>query len=282
MKENLVIIILFIVVTIFLYFKYGLESDAGLAGWRSSGYGYQQDAGPDYWIDVANNISSKLAGYSPSGIWILGVKDGTSCLLQFPGNDQEYITFSDNDMNEQYLDAFDEAGLKVWLQAEPANADIETLIDLVLSRYSHHTCVIGFGIDVEWIKDEEYEDGKPVTSAEVGIWLGKIKAYNPNYKLFLKHWEIGKMPETHLKDVVYICDDQEFDNYEDMMERFEDWSEHFSDAEVGFQYGYESDRQIWQSFKDPTGQIGNDIIERIPNCCGLYWVDFTITDVFQP
>jgi len=65
-----------------------------------------------------------------------------------------------------------------------------------------------------------------------------------------------------------------------MISSFEDWGNHFSDAEVGFQYGYESDRWIWESLDDPPRDIGNDLIKNIPNCRGLYWVDFTIADVF--
>jgi hypothetical protein len=259
-----------------------IKPGPGLTGWRSSNYGYQQQQPPSYWINVAKKMSSKVPNYSPAGIWILGVQNGSKCRLQFPGSDAGYIAFSKTDINEKYLAAFDEAGLKVWLQVEPANADVGTLIDLVLSRYSHHPCVVGFGVDVEWLQYQQYNEGRPVTNAEAGLWLQKIKSYNPEYKLFLKHWKVEKMPTAHLTDVVYISDNQQFANYQDMMKKFTAWGNAFSDAEVGFQYGYKPDRSIWQSFADPASQIGNDIIARVPNCRGLYWVDFTITDVFPP
>ena len=67
-----------------------------------------------------------------------------------------------------------------------------------------------------------------------------------------------------------------------MTNKFTSWGNAFSDAEVGFQYGYKPDRWIWGSFADPPGQIGNDLAARVPNCRQLYWVDFTITDVFPP
>ena len=38
------------------------------------------------------------------------------------------------------------AGVQVWLQVEPADADVPPLIDLVLERYAAHPSVIGFGI----------------------------------------------------------------------------------------------------------------------------------------
>jgi hypothetical protein len=287
MIKILIVVLLLIAAAVILL--YSNQSDTSdeivrnyLAGWRSSEYGYQQEQPPSYWIDVADNMSSKFSGYSPAGIWVVGIEDGNACHLQFPGNDSEYITFDETDINEDYLDAFDDANLSVWLQVEPADADVGTLIDLVLSRYAHHKSVIGFGVDVEWLEADKYEDGRPVTSTEACSWLQKIKSYNPDYKLFLKHWDIDKMPVSYTEDFVFISDSQEFDTYEDMLEDFEKWGQHFSDADVGFQYVYESDMPIWKSFADPAGQIGNDIINRIPNCRGLYLVDFTITDDFKP
>lgn len=284
-KLIIVITVLIIMAVFFLYFSQNnLESKSvSLAGWRSSEYGYQQEQGPDYWIDVANQMTSNFTNYNPAGIWILGVEENGSCYLQFPNDDNfDYIIFSEEDINENYLDAFDNANLSIWLQVEPANANVETLIDLVLSRYMHHPSVIGFGVDVEWLENEEFSKGRPVTSMEAESWLDKIKSYNPEYKLFLKHWDIDKMPKSYPDDIVFISDSQDFDSYEEMMEEFKEWGEHFSDAEVGFQYGYESDRHIWDYYDDPADHIGNDLIDNVPNCRGLYWVDFTITDVFQP
>ena len=43
-----------------------------------------------------------------------------------------------------YLNDFDNRGVKVWLQVEPGLADIETLIDLVLTQYGHHSSIVGF------------------------------------------------------------------------------------------------------------------------------------------
>ena len=286
MKKIFIIIpILAVAVLAVFYFIYITGPDemtVGLAGWRSSVYGYQQEQPPSYWIGVANSMSSKFDDFSPAGIWILGVQQGNACHLQFPGNESEHITFSSWDMNEEYLDAFDEAGVNVWLQVEPASADILELIDLVMSRYSHHPSVIGFGVDVEWLETDKYEDGRPVTSTEAWTWLRRVMSYNPDYKMFLKHWDYDKMPVSYTDDIVFITDSQGFASYDEMLDEFEDWGDHFSDTEVGFQYGYQSDSIIWDSFDDPAGQIGNDLIERIPNCHSLYWVDFTITDVFRP
>jgi len=256
------------------------------AGWRSSYYGYQYEEEPSYWVHVANQMSSKFSGFVPGGIWILGVSQGTDCYLPFPnpdGNSYPGVIFDSEDKSEEYLDAFDSVGLRVWLQVEPANANVEQLIDLVLNKYKHHPSVIGFGIDVEWLYSTDSQQGRPVTNNEAQSWLNKIESHNLNYKLFLKHWEENMMPPTYRhEDIVFINDDQDASNLDDLVSEFETWGNYFSESEVGFQYGYEADRDWWNDLSDPSGDIGNEILTKIPNTTGLYWVDFTITDIFPP
>jgi len=193
----LIILISFLLLSFFIFVLYSVNETNNLVGWRSSEYGYQQEQPPSYWVNVANEMSSKFPNSEPSGIWILGTKqDNEFCYLQFPnpGGTYDYINFSSQDENEEYLDAFDAAEIKVWLQVEPGNADVETLIDLVFNQYKHHSSVIGFGVDVEWLENTRSRNGRAVTNAEAQAWLNKIKSYDSNYKLFLKHWETNKMP----------------------------------------------------------------------------------------
>lgn len=35
-------------------------------------------------------------------------------------------------------------------------------------------------------------------------------------------------------------------------------------------------------FEDPPVEIGNTLVTAVPNLEGLYWVDFTVFDVFPP
>ena len=46
------------------------REDGVFAGWRSSPYGFQQEANPAYWIDVANYMASKIRNSVPSGVWV--------------------------------------------------------------------------------------------------------------------------------------------------------------------------------------------------------------------
>lgn len=281
MRNCITVMIILAALIIIVIYPQHLTPREVLAGWRSSIYGYQQEQPPEYWVNAAEDMSSKVGG-TPSGIWIIGdVMDDGSCNLEFPGNDSyKNIVFSNSDMVEKYLDAFDSSGTRVWLQVEPGNADVGTLIDLVLSRYSNHSSVIGFGVDVEWLEDMSYENGRAVTNNEATMWLKKVRSYNQKYMLFLKHWKKEKMPSEHPEGIVFISDSQDFKSYDEMMDDFASWGASFSDAKVAYQYGYDADERIWGSMKDPFAEIGNDIMRSIPNCVGIYWVDFTIARLY--
>lgn len=266
------------------------------AGWRSSDYGYQQQEEPSYWVYVAKEMASKFPGSKPSGIWILGTDSGDgTCGLSFPNAGQvayKNIEFDDVDRNEKYLQAFDDAGLAIWLQVEPADADVDELIDLVLYRYGHHPSVIGFGIDVEWLESNDNSPGgRKITNAEAERWLKKVKSHNPDYKFFLKHWDASYMPEEHYKDTVFISDSLDHESLGALMDNFEnEWTSNFYGDEVGFQIGYDidndgdgrSDRDWWKQMEDPAKEIGDAIIARMPGAKinGIYWVDFTVKEVF--
>jgi hypothetical protein len=210
-----------------------------------------------YWVDVAKQTASAIPGTSPGGILIVtgGIEAGT----------------------DHCLTVFDDNGIKVWLQVEPYGASIDQLIDVVLGQYGHHPCVLGFGIDLEWRRP--YSN---VTDEEAKRWLNKTKQYNPDFKLFLKHWLTEVMPPTARENIVFIDDSQRFgpDGLDSMVNEFKRWGKHFSETDVGFQIGYESDEGWWSQLENPPRDIGSALIENIPNCRFIFWVNFTILDVF--
>ncbi len=257
------------------------------AGLRSSSYGFSSFPDSSWWFNATTDMASNFGEeISPAVIWILGYTSNGGCYLNFPNPNQgttySKITFSDNDKNEHFLNDFDSNGVKVWLQVEPGFADVSTLIDLVLTQYSHHTCVIGFGVDVEWYKtnSSNNNEGEAVTDQEAEAWSTKVKTYNSNYLLFTKHWLISKMPPTFRNDIVFVDDSQIFTKMEDMISEFEEWGRAFSPAKVSFQYGYSSDKVWWNDLANPPKAIGDEILKRIPNTSDLYWVDFTAYDIW--
>ena len=48
---------------------------------------------------------------------------------------------------------------------------------------------------------------------------------------------------------------------------------------VYFLIGYRADARWWQALEDPIVDIGHAICARIPQRCGIFWVDFTLRDV---
>ena len=49
------------------------------------------------------------------------------------------VNWDDIDLFESTFDAFDAAGISVWLQVEPARCDVPMLIDLLYQQYGHHS-----------------------------------------------------------------------------------------------------------------------------------------------
>lgn len=252
------------------------------AGFRFSTYGVRRNPGPDYWLSVGERMSAKFPGARPETIWIIGNFMGQGMTyLSFPAeNKDKHIKFTYVDMNEATFKRFDEQGVKVWLQVEPGDADMLTLIDLTLEQYKHHPCIIGFGVDVEWFKSDGSAEGTPVTNAEAEAWVKAIRAHNPNYRLFLKHWDENWMPPTYRDGVVFINDSQQLESLDQLVDEFAAWGKRFAPAKVGFQYGYPADRPWWKNLQDPAKEIGEAILAKTPNTTSLFWVDFTVLEVF--
>ncbi len=253
------------------------------AGFRFSTYGPPTNPGPEYWAAVGEAMAARFPGATPQAIWIVGNFTGRGTFLNFPvETDDPNITFTYADMNEAALDLFDRRGVQVWLQVEPGNADVVELIDLVLGRYGRHRCVIGFGVDVEWYKSDGSAQGTPVTDEEARRWVQAVRAHDRRYLLFLKHWDINWMPPTYRDGIVFVDDSQQFESLEQMTAEFAVWGETFAPAPVAFQYGYPADRPWWSQLADPPGEIGRAILAAVPNTSALFWVDFTVLDVFPP
>ncbi len=256
------------------------------AGLRASSYGIEPFPASGWWITSTRQMAGYVPGSAPAVIWIVGViqESDNACQLNFPapatGGPYEHILFDSEDFNESYLQAFDAQGMQVWLQVEPGVADIGTLVDLILDRYGRHPSVIGVGVDVEWYRNDVNPDGKPVTNAEAQAWVTRIRAHNPNGRLFLKHWETAQMPSTYRDGVVFIDDSQTLDDLDAMVAEFKVWGQTFSPAPVGFQFGYRGDRPWWVLLNNPPRTITQALHNAIPNATDFYWVDFTAREIW--
>ena len=258
-------------------------ADHLVAGFRYSVYGPDYNPGPSYWREVGRQMAARFTGSVPGAVWIVGRLKGEGSELSFPGrSDNTLIQFTAEDENEETLALFDHSGVETWLQVEPGHAPVEELIRLMLERYGHHPCVVGVGVDVEWYRSIDEPDGQAVTDAEAKAWLAAARANNPRYRLFLKHWLIEKMPPSAREGIFFIDDSQILPSLDAMVAEFAEWGRAFAPAPVGFQIGYETDRPWWKQLKDPPAEIGRRILEKAPNTRGIYWVDFTVLEVFPP
>jgi len=228
-------------------------------------------------------MAARFPGAVPSTIWIAGRLRGRGCELGFPGaSDDPLIQFSATDLYEETLDLFDQAGVQVWLQVEPGFASVEKLIHLMLDRYGHHPSVVGVGVDVEWHRSLDPDHGEAVSDALASAWLAAARSHDRRYRLFLKHWLVEKMPPTLREGLLFVDDSQIFPSLDAMVADFTAWARAFAPHPVAYQYGYESDRPWWKSLADPPQEIGRRLAAEVPNLAGLYWVDFTVIEVFPP
>ncbi len=256
------------------------------AGVRSSNYGIKPFPEPAEWQSAIDAMSGYFPGATPGAIWIVGeLKRPKTCELFFPSEGAAFanIGFSETDRHERFLSHFDRAGIRVFLQVEPAHADVPTLIDLVLGRYKHHPCVIGFGVDVEWYREADRPGwGVPVDDETARAWEALVKSHNPSYRLFLKHWDLNWMPPAYRGDIVFIDDGQEVEDLEALLDAFQNrWADHFHPNPVFFQVGYNSDKPWWQRLDNPPLTIGRELARRVKQDCGIIWVDFSLRDVFK-
>jgi hypothetical protein len=255
------------------------------AGVRSSQYGIKPFPAPEGWLKAMRKMESYFPGSSPAAIWIVGqmAGDRANMRLFFPseGKQVPHVEFEPVDHHEAFLDAFDKAGIKVFLQVEPADADMETLIDLVLGRYKHHPCVIGFGVDVEWFRVAARPGtGTEVDDATAKKWEARVKSHNPAYQLFLKHWDIKWMPPAYRGDIVFVDDSQIFKTMEEMVNEFTSgWAPAFYPNTVVFQIGYGPDKPWWSKLHTPPKELGNAIRKGVKQDMGIIWVDFSLRDV---
>ena len=271
------------------------------AGIRASSYGLEESFGTYPGIhsmtEYAQKMESCYAGSNGTVILIVGVvsEDLTKCFLDFPlSKEIKNVIGSDVDFFEDYLTALDKGGYSVWLQVEPGNADLVELAKEVMNHYKHHSCVKGFGIDVEWYKRADNKDGmklnkdgEPNTASNV---LSAVRAINKNYTVFVKHWKQSWLPDP-TTGLIFVNDSQGF--YKDwktkepdpdkMVHEFAEWAEDYYPCPVMFQIGYDADEGIWGEMENPAEDLGKAIIAECTtsNDIGIIWVDFTLKEVIE-
>ena len=188
---------------------------------------------------MASRFPSSIGEQVAVVVEVAGGGGRNNCWAHFPQpatGTYPNVNWDDVDLFESTFDAFDAAGIKVWLQVEPARCDVPMLIDLLYQQYGHSS-VIGFGVDVEWYRKDLARFGKPVTDAEAQTWVSDVRsqtAESADDLLFLKHWLVEKMPPTARDGLVFIDDSQGHGSLSAMVAEFTVWGQTFAPAPVGF------------------------------------------------
>ncbi len=260
------------------------------AGIRISTYGMRSSFGKDNFpsetemAGFATKMASCYEGSTGAYILIVGELHSDGCRLYFPiSGEYDNIEGSKTDKYESYLDECDKQGISVWLQVEPGYGDLVTLADLVMKRYSHHSCVKGFGIDVEWHRPVEgVDEGTRLSDSDAQKVLAKVRSYNSDYTVFVKHWDHRWLP-SKMEGLIYVNDSQQFDSMNHVLAEFSDWASRYAPQPVMFQIGYNDDKAIWNSYTNPAKQFGQAIVDACNsgNDVGIIWVDMTLSQVIN-
>ena len=275
------------------------------AGIRVSRYGMRSSFGKTFpsvsdMVGFGQKMESCYEGSTGAYLLIVGTISSNrdddrniisgDCSLEFPlSGTVEYARGSKNDSYEDYLTAMDEAGLAVWLQVEPGDADLVELATEVLNHYKHHPCVKGFGIDVEWYKyrkaaEAEEGDSSKLSNEVAAAVVAAARAINPDYTVFVKHWDTRWLPSTYRDGLIFVNDSQGYDSAREQRDDYAQWAAHYAPSPVMFQIGYRADKDtVWGKYSNPAKELGQYIVAgcRSGNDVGIIWVDFTLKDVID-
>lgn len=212
------------------------------------------------------------------------------CSLQFPlSKTIKNARGSEEDFYEDYLTAMDKAGQAVWLQVEPGDADLVELAKEVMNHYKHHSCVKGFGIDVEWYEyrekaEDDEGDSSKLSDATAKAVVDAVRAINPEYTVFVKHWDEDWLPPKYRDGLIFVSDSQYYDSPAQQRNDFAQWAAYYDPYPVMFQIGYAADKDsVWGSYANPAKELGQFIADgcRTNNDIGIIWVDFTLKEAMS-
>lgn len=265
----------------------------------SRSFGHENFPGPESTAGFMSKMASCYEGSTGASILIVGTistrKDKAGnitsgkCSLAFPLSKQieNASGTEDDDFYEDYLTAMDAAGQAVWLQVEPGDANLVALATEVMSRYSNHPCVKGFGIDVEWYQYRKSANAEEGTNSKVSDEMARqvlaaVRAINPDYTVFVKHWETDWLP-SKMEGLIYVNDSQQFKSMDQVISEFRGWAAHYAPQPVMFQIGYDDDTWIWNKYPNPAKEFGQAIVGKCKsgNDIGIIWVDFTLSKVIN-
>ena len=251
----------------------------------SKNYGKIPDG--DKWVQFVNKFKKHFNKDAKPTVIVIVSQNAENVIniFGFPApngyHKTEHIIYANKDNFESILTKFDQVGINAWLQVEPGDNDIITLAKIVFKQYGHHSCVKGFGIDLEWWYRRGDGQGKKLTADYAQKVVKYVKSINSKYTVFAKHWDPRFMPESYVDGMIYVDDSQGLESISNAKSEFRYWAKKFSNNPVMFQIGYAADRNLWGG--DPINfakAISNEVTQ-YNNHVGIIWVDFTMKEALE-
>jgi hypothetical protein len=193
-----------------------------------------------------------------------------------PVRDAPPLTDSEN---QECLSRFSAsaAPIDVFLELAPNRGDdVLQMIDACLAKLGAQPCVRGVSVDLEFYRQ--------VDDTAAAAWDQRIKAFNPHFRLMLKHWDEAFMPAAYrgAGDLIFVNTSSEA-SINALNSEFADWARKFAPAAVAFQIGYPADEdgmdgdktKGWAALHDPIRDWGDALLATIGDSeqeIGLLWV----------
>ena len=258
-------------------------SEGGVKSSRN--YGKIPDG--DQWVGFVQKMKRHFNSDAKPTVIVIVSQNSNNVIniFGFPAPDgyhkTEHILYAGKDNFENILTKFDQNGINAWLQVEPGDNDIITLARIVFKQYGHHTCVKGFGIDLEWWYRRSDGRGKKLTDDYARQVVNYVRSINPKYTVFAKHWDPAFMPESYIDGMVYVDDSQGLESVGNAKSEFRYWAKKFSKNPVMFQIGYAADRNLWGSSPINFAKAISDEVTKYNEHVGIIWVDFTMKEALE-
>ena len=269
------------------------EGKVEWAGFRFSQSGVQKnyDKIPDgdSWVGFVNKFKRHFNSDAKPTVIVLvsSIREDKINYFLFPApkgySETSTIKYNSKDIFEDILTKFDKENFNVWLQVDPGKNDLLKLAEITFKQYGHHSCVKGFGVDLEWWKNYEEKEGygSKFPDEDAKALVEKVRSINSKYTVFAKHWDAKYMPDKYRDGMIFIDDSQDLHSITNAQKEFSKFAETFKDNPVFFQIGYNADVDLWK--KRPT-DFAKEIIKEVTKVnkhVGIIWVDFTMKDALE-
>jgi len=263
------------------------------AGFRFSEGGVKKNYGKipdgDSWVNLVNKMKRNFNSDAKPTVIVIVSYNSNDVIntFGFPApkgrKETKYIKYSSTDKYESILTTFDKKGVNVWLQVEPGDNDLNELADIVFQQYGHHSCVRGYGIDLEWWYRRSDRKGSKLSDSYAKEVVQHVRSLKPSADLtvFAKHWKKEFMPPTYRDHMVFVNDSNGFSSMDRVKKEFGEWAQKFSSNTVFYQIGYKGDEKYWGS--NPV-KFAKDIINEVTKYnkhVGILWVDFTMKQALE-